>query len=153
ALAPSGGVGRGEKREPKKELRFRPVYAGALAGIVAVALGPATVALESASLRSAVVEAARDRGWEDVVREARTGVEAHPSEPVFPLMLGYALVAEDDPNALRWLNRAMALAPGWWEPHQLTARWLVRHGAVEQAWLEVREARRLAPEQLDPCIP
>lgn len=70
-------------------------------------------------------------------------IVAHPSEPAIPMLAGYEAALHDDGSAIRWLNRAMALAPEWPAPHLLAARALARRGAIAQAWLEVREVERL----------
>ncbi|MCB9591650.1 MAG: O-antigen ligase family protein [Sandaracinaceae bacterium] len=67
-------------------------------------------------------------------------VEIHPSEPTFALLGGSEAGQRDDPQALRWLNRAMTMAPGWGAPHEEAARYLIRSGHYGQALLEIRQA-------------
>jgi len=88
--------------------------------------------------------AASDR-LDEVERTGRTAMRAHPSEPVFPLILGWAVARADDLEAPRWLDRAGLLAPTWPAPHLILSRWLARRGNLTQAWLEVREAERRSP--------
>ncbi len=52
-------------------------------------------------------------------------------------------VQRDAPDAVRWITRAMQLAPRWPAPHELAARWLFAHGRHDQAVLELREIARL----------
>lgn len=68
------------------------------------------------------------------------GVRLHPSEPSFALYAGAEASKHSDPSALRWLSRAMMLAPEWASPHVEAARVLVARGLVDQALLELREA-------------
>lgn len=84
-----------------------------------------------------------ERDWSAVDDLGRNAMRWHPSEPVFPLIMGWAASSRDERDAPRWLNRAMALAPDWPSPHLITARWLARRGRFSQAWLEVREAERV----------
>ncbi len=67
-------------------------------------------------------------------------VRAHPSEPAFVLLGGAEAGQRGDPSALRWLNRAMVMAPGWASPHLEAGRYLVRSGHLSQGLLELREA-------------
>lgn len=85
--------------------------------------------------------AAHERGTFARVLAAAT--RAHPHEPVFALLAGAEAVDRDDPKALRWLTRSMRLAPRWYSPHELAARWLFTHGRSGQATLELREIAKL----------
>lgn len=69
-----------------------------------------------------------------------TAVRTHPSEPAFPLLGGSEAAQRGDPAAVRWLNRAMVLAPSWGAPHEEAARYLFLRGHPQQGLLEVREA-------------
>lgn len=82
--------------------------------------------------------AAGDESFDAVLDDA---ARAHPAEPSLALLAGAHAVNRDDPSALRWLNRAMQMAPGWDAPHAQTARWLALHGRPTQAFLELREAQ------------
>lgn len=73
-------------------------------------------------------------------------LKLHPSEPTFPLLAAAGAIARRSDDAPAWLNRAMALAPRWAASHLLAATWLRSRGRAGQAWLELREAARLAPE-------
>lgn len=91
-------------------------------------------------LQAELIEALRAGDAERFESALRTAVRTHPSEPTFMLLGGAEAGHRGDPAALRWLNRAMLLAPGWPGPHEETARYLVRRGHLAQALGEVREA-------------
>lgn len=123
-----------------------PFGLAAITALAGVTIGPAAVADDRAAMQARVTELAAQQQWDALIEASERGVAVHPSEPVFPLMRGYAAVTRRDESAIRWLNRAMELAPTWWEPHRMAAQWLMQRGAVEQSWLELREvARRGAP--------
>jgi tetratricopeptide (TPR) repeat protein len=83
----------------------------------------------------------QDRAPEDRVLEAvRAAVQRHPADPWPHLAAGRALLAERDPAALRWLNRATFLFPGSPQVHLDTARALRRFRRRRQALLEYRLA-------------
>ncbi len=67
-------------------------------------------------------------------------VRLHPSEPSFALLAGAEAARHSDPASLRWLSRAMRLAPGWASPHIEAARVLVMSGFRDQALLELQQA-------------
>ncbi|MSP59289.1 MAG: hypothetical protein EXR72_02930 [Myxococcales bacterium] len=65
----------------------------------------------------------------------------HPAEPWFPFMAGVDRVRHRRPQeALRHLNRALALDPTAWRPHQVIADALWQLGKPAQAVLEFRFA-------------
>lgn len=70
------------------------------------------------------------------------GVTLHPSEPAFALYAGAEASKHNDRSSLRWLTRAMELAPEWASPHVEAARVLAQHGHIDQALLELREAAK-----------
>jgi tetratricopeptide (TPR) repeat protein len=72
-------------------------------------------------------------------------IRLHPLDPRVALMAGYALRRDDPGKSLRWLNRAMELAPSWSSPHVAAAWVLWSRGANDQALIELRaaESRRL----------
>lgn len=83
----------------------------------------------------------QDRAPEDRVLEAvKAAVQRHPADPWPHLAAGRALLAERDPAALRWLNRATFLFPGSPQVHLDTARALRRFRRRRQALLEYRLA-------------
>ncbi|MEM6960306.1 MAG: O-antigen ligase family protein, partial [Myxococcota bacterium] len=77
--------------------------------------------------------------------ELRRAVQKHPSEPVLALLAGHEARRRNDPMALRWLSRAMVLAPNWSSPHEEAAYALFARGAVEQALISLREALERDP--------
>ncbi|MEM9073739.1 MAG: O-antigen ligase family protein [Myxococcota bacterium] len=92
----------------------------------------------------------RDRGaFRETLERA---LEAHPEDPTFALLAGSEALYAGDPSALRWLNRAMVLAPGWAVPHVEAARWLIRAGRREQGMLELRAAAELHPHRITPVL-
>ncbi|MDQ3030800.1 MAG: O-antigen ligase family protein [Myxococcota bacterium] len=138
ALAPSIKLtNQGEQRP-----RIAPLWIGGVALAVSILVARPVIELAVPRLRDEMLDAMRAGDWARVDELTHRAVLAHPSEPVFPLLAGHAAVAQDRPDALRWLTRAMLLAPEWYQPHEAAARWLARRGAVDQAWLEVREVRR-----------
>jgi tetratricopeptide (TPR) repeat protein len=72
-------------------------------------------------------------------------VDAHPLDAGVALYVAHALLRREDGRAVRWLNRAMVLAPGWASPHVLAADLLDRQGARGQALVEIREAETRQP--------
>lgn len=92
------------------------------------------------------VRAALERGDHvETRRLVRSGLELHPSEPIFALSGAEVAVRERDVGAGRWINRAQDLAPLWNAPHLLAARWLFSLGEMDQALIEIREAEALRP--------
>lgn len=69
----------------------------------------------------------------------------YPAEPTFTLLAGHAALKHHKPNAIRWLNRTMQLAPNWPEPHALAAHWLYRAHYTDQALLEIRQTATREP--------
>lgn len=121
-------------------------WAAPIAGVsLALLLGWGLYRADARRLERVIFEMhdAGDRDGAEAL--GRDAMRMHPSEPVFPLLLGWIAATHDERDAPRWLNRAMLLAPDWPSPHLVVARWLARQGRIEQAWLEVREAERVAP--------
>ena len=73
------------------------------------------------------------------------GLSLHPGEPAFALLAAAYAGAKRHPDAARWVSIVMEEAPGWAEPHALTAQWLLSEGRVDQALLEIREAELRHP--------
>lgn len=111
--------------------------------IAAVVLGSVIVWL-GADVRSRRPEAFEEHlaaASEATVDEvAGRGVALHPIDPHVTLFVSSAMVRLGRPEALRWINRTMVLAPSWPSPHMLAAHVLYRRGALQQALLEAREA-------------
>jgi tetratricopeptide (TPR) repeat protein len=128
----------------RTERGVRARHAGALAATLALIatalLGPRLDAESTHALTAQLVRLAKSGDRESFEATLRQALRLHPAEPVFPLLAGAAAVRDDDDRALRWLNRAMVLAPGWASPHVETARLLAQRGRLTQAFLELREA-------------
>lgn len=125
-------------------LRITPLVA--VAGLVSAALVGPILQRDSLEGVRAELEAATGPGARPRFRATlERAVELHPAEPVVPLLAGAEAVLHDDPSAMRWLGRAMHLAPFWAAPHVQAARFLARAGHSDQALLEIREAATLAP--------
>ncbi len=140
---------RGERRKaaarPGRAARITAWLPASLTVLLALLMGYAIHHGDARRLEQALL-ALNDSGeWAATEALAEDAMRLHPSEPIFPLVLGWAAASQNAPDAPRWLNRAMALAPDWPSPHLVTARWLARRGRLEQAWLEVREAERFRP--------
>jgi len=108
-------------------------------------LGPRVARVDLHGVEEALrasIEAGDHSTFEDRLEEA---MRAHPSEPALPMLAAVEASRRSDPSILRWINRAMQLAPGWAAPHALTAYWLAQRGRIDQALLEVREAESRAP--------
>jgi tetratricopeptide (TPR) repeat protein len=78
---------------------------------------------------------------------ARQAAVAHPATPIFATLIAGQAVTEHCPQAPFWLNRAMALAPGWGTPHLWAAQWLVGQGRANQALGELELAAKFSPKQ------
>lgn len=76
-------------------------------------------------------------GFDATLREA---IRLHPAEPAFVLLGGAEATRHREASALRWLNRAMELAPRWPAPHHEAARYLTSTGRPGQAFIEIRAA-------------
>jgi tetratricopeptide (TPR) repeat protein len=79
--------------------------------------------------------------------DLRVAMIRHPSDPYLPLAGGVLALRAHDPRALRFVNRALLLAPRWAEPHFVLSRVLAARGLRSQALVELRSAVELAPER------
>jgi tetratricopeptide (TPR) repeat protein len=68
---------------------------------------------------------------------------AHPSEPMLAIFGAHAAMRHKSPDAGRFINRGMLLAPGWSAPHIQAVTWLWNRGLRRQALLELRAAAEL----------
>lgn len=136
--APSDGMGD----RTRAALRRAALGVSALTIVVALGLGSRIDAERVTTLQERLLDLAANDRRDEFASTVRDALREHPSEPVLPLIAGYEAALHEDASALRWLNRAMVLAPGWPGPHLLAARALAHRGALPQAWLEVREVER-----------
>lgn len=72
--------------------------------------------------------------------EAQAVVRRHPGDAYLQLSVGAYAVAQFDPHALRFVNRALALSPHWAQPHLVVARILAYGGRRGQCLVELSEA-------------
>lgn len=63
---------------------------------------------------------------------------AHPAEAYFPRLAALLALHRHDPKAMRWIGRALELAPTSGRSHLLLARTLAAFGRRDQAILELR---------------
>ncbi len=119
--------------------------------LLAIYPGAFVAHLSTQSLQDRLVHLSRSHSSEfaSLLKEA---VRLHPTEPAFPLLAGNEARVRDSPEALKWLNRAMELAPGWAAPHVETAYWLLDHHRGDQALLEIRAAASLDPASTEPIV-
>ncbi len=83
--------------------------------------------------------------------DAQAAVARHPSDAYLQLLLGSYAVAEGHAASLRFVARALELAPTWAQPHLLLARILAVGNRRAQALLEVREVLARTTSQPGPC--
>lgn len=122
------------------------IIAGASALVIAITTP--TVAASSVSQSNHSLMTHVRSGNRTAFRSTLTrAVSLHPSEPSMLLIAGVEAAQHGDAQALRWLSRAMTLAPGWPGPHLEAADFLATHGRTDQAMLEMREAAMRGPEQ------
>lgn len=122
------------------------------AAIVLVVLGPRLESSSTPHLQAELIEHLRASDRAAFRARLRDAVALHPSEPSFALLAGAEAGRHDDPSALRWLSRAMALAPRWPGPHLEAARILLGLRRTDQALLELREAAHLSPPSATPLL-
>ncbi|MEZ4337601.1 MAG: O-antigen ligase family protein [Sandaracinaceae bacterium] len=140
----AGAVLAPSRRRRSARARVTIPRAGLAAGALAVALvavlGWGLDRYSVHGMQTALEAQMRASHHEDFRSTVVDAVRRHPSEPTFPLLAGSEAAQRGDTSALRWLNRSMALAPGWAAPHEEAARYLLRVGRASQALLEMREA-------------
>lgn len=148
ALLATAIASRRRSRTRRRRGRVLLAWQGALGvGIVALVaslvLGPRLDRQSAEGLESLLIERMDDAtAFRETLLEA---LRLHPAEPVFPLLAGARAVRWRDEQPMPWLNRAMALAPGWASPHLEAAHFLAQHGRASQALLELREADERQP--------
>lgn len=99
--------------------------------------------LEAERDRVQATLAANPRAWNDP--GVRAALARHPGDAYLQLLVGAYAVTRGDRGALRFVNRAMELSPGWSQPHVVLARLFAARGLRGQALVEVREALRRSP--------
>lgn len=133
-------------------LRRLALVAG-IAGVVCVAaLAPFLDRWSVPSLEARLREVGQQVERTDYRAALALALKLHPSEPTFPLLAAAGAIAHRSADAPAWLNRAMTLAPRWVASHLLAAAWLQSTSHPQQAWLELREAARLAPDRTAPAV-
>lgn len=70
----------------------------------------------------------------------RAAFARHPSDAYTRLLVGSYAISAGDRHALRYIARALELAPSWAQPHVMLARFFAARGLRSQALLETREA-------------
>ena len=155
----------GSARHARRRLRpwmWRVPALAAGAAVVALAASPAgqTARQGQAALEAALASAAAHdaRGDEPgAVREGaravalgRALVAGHPSDYLLAGLLARAYFRQRDPEAVRWINRAMVLNPKHPDLRVLAARMLLAAGRKRQALVEYALALRytLAPRAI-----
>jgi tetratricopeptide (TPR) repeat protein len=148
-------------RAPRQRRRLRPrpwtwrvpaLAAGA--AVVALAASPAgqTARQGQAELEAVLARAAAHDARNDGAAATREGARAialgralvarHPSDYLLAGLLARAYFRQRDPEAVRWINRAMALNPKHPDLHVLAARMLLAAGRRQQALVEYSLALR-----------
>ena len=140
---------RTEESGPARGLPLRGlVLATSTAGLVCVAaLAPFLDRWSVPSLETHLREVSQQADRTEFRATLALALRLHPSEPTFPLLAAAGAIAHRSSEAPAWLNRVMTLAPRWAASHLLAAAWLQLRGRRGQAWLELREAARLAPDR------
>jgi tetratricopeptide (TPR) repeat protein len=83
--------------------------------------------------------------------EAQAVAARHPSDAYLQLLMGSYAVAAGHPAGLRFVARALSLAPTWAQPHLLLGRVLAAGNRRGQTLLEVREVLARTTSQPGPC--
>ncbi|MCA9582006.1 MAG: O-antigen ligase family protein, partial [Myxococcales bacterium] len=128
-----------------------PVVAAVALGLC-IWLGPSLAEHAPEQLQARLIALFENEADKEFAATLNRALELYPSEPALALIAGAEATRRRDPQALRWLNRSMQLAPGWASPHVETARFLFYRGSVDQALLEVREAAARDPDQAVPIL-
>lgn len=129
------GWGTTLKRDPRS-MRWTAVVPLALIALCGVQASHSTLESDRDLFERSL------RGRSDFYRtpEARDALVRHPADAYLQLLSGAYAVARHDPEALRFVGRAIEISPGWAEPHILLARLLAARGLRSQAMLETRAA-------------
>jgi hypothetical protein len=138
-------LARGEFRSEDKLTRlFRNrTRLGALIGVaLSAAAGLFTARFTSETDRVRWQEQAQSAALDE--QAMRRALVNHPGDPVLPLVGANIALRARDPRALRFVNRAIELAPAWSSTHILLAQVLAARGLRSQALLETRLAATLS---------
>ena len=143
--------GRREAEPERWSLGLRPRPALFLAPLVvaALALGQGhSRASDAETEGKRLVQVSRDPSvpTETLLALGQAAWNRHPADYYLPLAVAERLVPERHPQAVRWLNAAMVLAPSQPLPHQLAAELMASVGRKKQALLEYRAALERMPE-------
>ena len=146
----SGWYARGwRKALPRSESLARWPGAAAVAAALLLALVAGHSNLENERDRAERSLRASAAWFES--DDARSVLARHPSDAYLQLLLGSYAVAEGHPAGLRFVARALELAPTWAQPHLLLARVLAAGNRRAQALLEVKEVLARTTSQPGPC--
>lgn len=126
-------------------------WPGVLAVLLLVPLGLLAWRSHLESERDHVERALRGSATFFESPEARAIVLRHPSDAYLQLLLGSYAVAEGHPMGLRFVSRALVLAPSWAQPHLLLARVLAAGNRRSQALVAVKEVLARTSSQSGPC--
>lgn len=113
----------------------------AVTGVALLALSGLTWGTTASEFRGRLAELEAQPDAKANVRyqqELSLALAAHPAEPTLIMRGAVHALDHNDASALRWVNRAMVVAPNWGGPDLLAAQALWRMGAREQALSEVR---------------
>ncbi len=146
----SGWYARGWRRPlPRAETIAR--WPGAVVVSLALVLGVLGWRAGLESDRDRAEQALRANTSWFQTPEARALLARHPGDPYLQLVMGTYAVSEGHPMALRFVARAMELAPSWAQPHLLLARILAAGNRRSQALLEVGEVLARTVDAPGPC--
>lgn len=129
-------------REANRAQAMAPIGVVAACALAVAFLGRQAHALDRETMAARLENIRSKHAFE---RAAAESLRAHPGDPHLILLIATGKVTLDHPDALRFVNRTMQLAPDWTGPHLLAAHWLRARGRLSQAAVEISEAARLDP--------
>lgn len=145
----------GSAGEPQLQRRrwLRRLVAIGLAGVVGAAAvvfaQPDVMATRRALFQRVKAVPGSDRSAAALVAaDLRSAALRRPSEPYFPVLAAMNTSRTGD-SPVRFIGRAVELAPRQGRPHLLLAHWLWRRGVIHQALLEFRLAIEHEPRLAD----
>lgn len=125
------------------KLAAAAVVIGVSASATAFALGRHPVAADRLALRAQLIARQPGRSQQEIAAlhdGLRAAMRRHPAEPFFALLGAELAWEERTGGAIPWLQRALERSAVNGRAHLLLARVLRRHGAKNQALLELRLA-------------